>query len=137
MNNYFNIFVAVNYDTSNLVGIFIDSIKKLTKNYIIVIVDNFSNEKCRSDTKKFAEENIFIFENENVGQSILSVVYAPALKISYFAEKNNRSFKVKDVNSSMDEINLYFNNIRHKLFYTLVPLTYRGTLMSFFQRIIL
>jgi GT2 family glycosyltransferase len=116
MNNYVNIFVAVNYDTSNLVGFFIDSIKKLTKNYIIVIVDNFSNEKCRSDTKKFAEENIFILENENVG-------YGKGLNDGVLFSRS----KVKSTNSRfyLSNIDIEYQKISSKSFnpsISLIPL---------------
>ena len=48
-----------------------------------------------------------------------------------------QSLLIRGVNSPMDEIKFYFINIRHKLFYILVPLTYRRILKSFFQRRIL
>ena len=41
----------------------------------------------------------------------------------------------REVNPLVDEIKLYFINLRHKLFYILVPLTYRRTLKSFFQKL--
>jgi 3'(2'), 5'-bisphosphate nucleotidase len=77
-------------------------------------------------TKEFIKKNgeftvnIALIES---GQPILGVVFAPALKMIYFAEKNNGSFKVEDINCFTELNSKVFINLGEAVYpevYTLV-----------------
>jgi len=77
-------------------------------------------------TKEFIKKNgeftvnIALIES---GQPILGVVFAPALKVIYFAEKNNGAFKMEDINCFTELNSKVFINLGEAVYpevYTLV-----------------
>lgn len=63
-----NIFIGVNYGTSNLIHKWYESISSLTTEYEIYLVDNYSSDHERIMAKKICEElDIEFIQSENVG----------------------------------------------------------------------
>jgi len=92
----------------------------------LLILSGFGySEEASSYFSLIAILGVLIFFSDT---SIITLSYNKILK----QHPELQSLLIRRVNPPMGEIKLYFINIRHKLFYLLVPLKYRRTLKSFF-----
>lgn len=63
-----NYFISVNYGTSNIIKKWSDSIKKISSDYCLVIVDNFYSDEERKKTMQLCEKlDIKFLSSENIG----------------------------------------------------------------------
>jgi hypothetical protein len=63
-----NYFITVNYGTSNLIKVWASSIRKVSKDAALVLVDNFKSECERDRVKSIVKDlDIHFIESENVG----------------------------------------------------------------------